>query len=532
MKKWLVLCCVVVAGMAESKHYIVHHASHNESGYVHMLSQWHPVTQKLTHKTIIGEAKKDLSYVLYSTSQQQIITYLPANNNRSSQLVFFEFSTLKEIRRIDVPQILTDSNHMMATTPLFLSADQNNVVLLSNQSDLSLHIFNIVDGKTLLSRQLNNKQSLLKVTDDNVYFYAKNVHGNGRNLTIIDLNAAKTTGVVNLGKLDVNTHMHDGFMWVSMEQQSNRRPTFGLHQIDFKNGKKIKTDVPASEYHFVFVRAANGSSYVAGKNVKGKRDLFIAEINKSAVSEPVYQGKKVAPRALSISGDGQTLMVIGEDKLAVVGTTDMSLRSRFRLPFDSFYGVVNEAGTLGIVQEGSGSEIGFVDLVEGDVKKQIGAGRTLVKIGKISPGYLIGGLVLGGAASHIISHYSEKKLQFNHDESRALVINGISNDITFIDAENYKKMDAISTGNDALLMLQFPALPDIVLTMNQMQINIFDAQKAEELLELNSIRLVGVDTESAVVFYQENNQLKQLDLKDLTAPTTVSEITALGVYVF
>lgn len=530
MNKWTVLFIVLVADFALAKPYLLHHNQDINNHTIHYLSLLDAEDQSISVTKELGKSSSELSFIADLKKSDKIAVYLPRDGKHTSELVVYHKSSLAELLRFEVPNILITDNHQLAISPLFTSHNGKNIVLISNDDELSIHIYDAETGKTLLSRPLNERSSYLTTTSDKRYFYAQNLTGNGRNLTVIDLDHAETTVLTNLGNFDTNTYLHGHSLLVSSEKKTQRRPVFELFRINFIDGKKTDVELPLSEYHYVFAGNQHMETFVAGKQTKGKRDLFLSKLTDEKISQPVFQQRKIMPKSMELSKNEKVLMVLGEDKMAAISTKDLSLKSRNRLPFDVLRGIVSEDGELGIIQENSGSEIGFVNLIEGDVVKQIGAGRMGVKLGKVSPLYLLSGIAGSILDAVIDSLSSTKQLQFNYDESRLMVINEISNDITVFDTLKFKKLDAISTGSQTHFMIQFPEFRNKVLTFNDQQINVFDATEGTELLELKPASLKGFNPDKGVVFYQSGGNLKQLNLTDLSAPIDYQIQNALAVY--
>lgn len=533
MIKWTFLVFMLLSGNVISTPYVIHHSSKTTGGTMHHLSHFDPEKKAISLTADIGLSDTGISYLTNLGQEKDWVVYLPAVSGlHLPQLVVYNPETLIEKLRIDVPELLDSSQHVLKTSSLFMSGNGKHIVLLSGQNQLSVHLFELKTGKTLLSRPLNPRQSEVAITTDKKFLYAKNIEGNGRTLTVIDINAATTSAVVNMGSSDVRTVIHGSKMLVSMEKKTNRRPVFELYQISLETGEKSQVDIPLSEYHFVFAGNSDNTSYIAGKQSKGKRDLFIVKITDEAVSQPAFQRRKIMPRSMELSKNQKVLMVLGEDKMAAINTHDLSLKSRNRLPFDVLTGIISEDGSLGVIQENIGSEIGFVDLVEGDVIKQMGAGRMSVKVAKttLKIQVVATGALLSVVSSVVEYFESAKQLQFSADESRLMVINENSNDITFFDAVKFKKLDAISTGNRTELMLQFKQADNKVLTVNRNQINVFNARDGEEILEIKPANLVGVGLSEGLVFYQKGVDLHQINLSELTQPKKYQTINALGVY--
>lgn len=523
------LFLLIVTELASANKYLVHHVTGKKGQYNHKLSLLDDAYQ-LNQTIKVGDSALNESVIATDDGSDNIIFYLPVNKGHNSQLVIYEKNSLNEKVRIQVPEVIEQSKHQLMTPPLFLSENKQNVIFINRNQGTSVNIYDINSGKVLLHRPISKQPIYLAITKDQKYLYTYNLEHQSRLLMVVDLNSAKTTVLENIGGSDVVTQLHQNTLLISKEKKTQRRPVFELYQIRFSDGKKIKIDVPLSEYHFVFANNGLGDkTYVAGKKTKNKRDLFVFELNRSRLGEPAYTRKKVIPRAMEINQNNDVLMIIGEDKMMTVDAINLTKISDNRLPFDVVNGILNKAGSLGIIQENSGSEIGFVDLKKGKVLAQVGAGRTAVKLSKNIWRPFVSGLLPGVLAHVLEKNYSTKSMVFSKDENKLIVTNANSNDITFFDITKQKKLKAIGTGAKTQFMYLAKHSGNKVLTANKSQINVFDIDANEELLELKPVKILGLDTNSDLVFYQNQANLNILTLSDMTDKAVMSNIYAENV---
>ncbi|MCF6300055.1 MAG: hypothetical protein L3J52_02890 [Proteobacteria bacterium] len=447
----------------------------------------------------------------------------------NDEVIVLEKHSLREISRTSVPTLKWPDDISMTISPILISDDDSKLIVVSKGAkNLEINIYDLNSSEELFNRKLGVYGHHISRSIDNKFIIFESQSSKKRLFTVIDIKSLKTSALVNLGQSPITTHVFNNSLFVSTQRSPKRNKYYSLSKIDFKNNKKTKYKTH-SLTPFVFVHDAHQNQlYVAGKNTKKKKDLFVMTFDKDLSFEVKNFAKKVKPIKSKINKNNTKLMIIGENKLATVDIKKNMLQSYIRIPFDPLNGFMNTKGTIAYVQEDKGSQVGNFDLVSGKLIEQSNAGRFFNQVIVNTRRFVISGLT----QYFFMRQNSQKNIMLDNLEKNLFVINATTNDLSIFDAQSLKKQLAIGTGFKTYFMSQGPNKKSPFLIVGKNRISLFDSQLNNEVLKLPEATMKGLDNDKDLLFYTLGNTLHVYDMLNRKEVSQLNMFNPLAVYVY
>lgn len=471
--------------------------------------------------------------MVYINKENALFSVFLQTDRSEDEVIIFNKESYAQVSKINVPKIKWPDPDMYQVTPMFISKDDKHLVVISKgDARKEVNIYDIKSGINIYNRKLGNFNYKVSRSKGLDYLIFENISLKNRMLIVIDINNHKTSAVSSLGSYLVNTHIFNNSIMISTEHSPVKNKYYSLEKLDFNSNNKIRYE-EKSLSPFVFTHDEKQQFlYVAGRNIKKKKDLFIMKFDNYKLLEKTDFKKKIKPLKATLNSAFNKLMIIGEFKLATIDTQNNKLISRIRIPFDPLNGFMNKGGTIAYIQEDYGSQVGNFDLVKGKLIEQSNAGRFFKKALILSRKILIVGLLTDYIIFDVLlkNRYSTKNMMLDNSGNKLLVINSTTHDLTIFDAKTLKKIKSRGTGGKTFLMSQTPKKDSPILIIGEKRLSLLDIQTNDLVLKLNDAKLKGLDNDNGILFYQRDDILHIYNMLTQRLLSKVSNINVFAVY--
>ena len=517
-----------------SEDYLTYYTKPNNGVDSHFISKLDLNTGILSKTIHLGNLNNSNS-LLGINKENKLFSVFLQTENRLDEVAIFDKKTFAQVAKIQVPKIKWPDSDMFQVSPISISKDDEQLIVISSgNSNKELNIYNIKSGENIYKRKLGKHNYKVSKSKDLNYLIFESISSKNSMLIVIDIKNHKTSAIISLGSSEFKTHLFQNSLFISTEHSPVKNKYYSLEKLDFESNKKIKYQ-EKSLSHFVFDNDEEQQSlFVAGRNIKKKKDLFIMELDNNSLLNKTDYKKKIKPIKAVLNSSQNKLMIIGEFKLATIDTEKNVLLSRIRIPFDPLDGFMNKEATIAYIQEGYGSQVGSFDLVRGELIEQSSAGRFFNKVLILSRKVLLVGLLTDYIIFDVMLkyRYSTKNMMLDNTGNKLLVINSTTNDLTIFDAKTLKKVKSKGTGSKTFLMSQASKDDSPVLIIGEKRLSLMDIKTNTIVLKLNKAQLKGLDNNNGILFYEINNRLHIYNMYTQKELSRVDNANVFSVYTY
>ncbi len=469
--------------------------------------------------------------VVYKNKDHKLMAVLLQNPD-TDEVIILNKSSLKIIRRINVPKVEWPKNQISNTLPIFLD-DEKLVVISKAGKNQTVNFFQIDSGENVFHKELGRHDHNIHLTENARFLTFESLSAHERIFTAIDLKHNKTSALVNLGKLDVKTHIFKDALYFSQLRSPRSRSYFTLNSLNLSNNKRSEYPVQSTT-HFTFVNNHDHTQlFIAGKNTKKKKNLYLMSFRTIHDFDKQHYHKKINPLSLATNEKNHLLMVIGTNKLAIIDTTKNQMKSVINIPFDPLWGFINHDGNTAYIQENNGSEVANFDLINGQFIQQSNAGRIMAQSVVNLRKYALVGFagIAGGITEMLFSRLvSQKNMILDNQQKHLFVINNTTNDLSVFDAQTLKKKYSRGTGKGTNFISQGPKENSPILIVGKKFVSVVDHQLERPAIRFKKAKVVGLDWHNDILFMVMNKNLHIYDMLHDKKLAVVKQPETLAVY--
>ena len=521
------ICLLTTSNFSYAKTHLAHFIKESNGAYTHYLSTIEPATGMKGKEMRIGQSETRAS-LIFTNKESALIAVLLQHENKLDEVVILKKANLEEVNRIDVPKVKWSDYQGLLIPPVLIADDTKLIVISKGEEDQQINIYDINSKENIFKRNLGGYDYHISRSQDLNYITFESQSTHSRLFIAVDINNNKISTLVNLGQSEVQTHIYNNSLFFSSERSPKLNKYYALSKIDFNTNKRTNYK-EKSFTHYVFTHDSKQDSlYIAGKNLKKKKDLFVLKFNRDNTYKSISYKKKVKPLKAVLNKNNSVLMIIGENKLAAINIKNDSLISYIRIPFDPLDGFMNADGSIGYVQENSGSEVANFDLINGKRIEQSNAGRIISQSVANLRKHLLGWL------PNMLFDFleSNKNMLLDNNELNLFVINSTTNDLTIFDAKTLKKKFSKGTGFKTYFISQGPKSNSPILIIGENRISLVDSHLNNPLIRFNDAKIRGIDKENDILFYAIGNNLHIYDMLHHEELSIINQFNTIAIYIY